>query len=259
MSLNQPNTRRTEKMKATGLAILALLSITAASALAAEKKTYTEAEKAALREKRLQRTGGSIMKPGEGKVVIVNAQGKYASDDIERGLGMFREFLNVAMEVRSGKWSFGDKRPSDANVAVYVVDSAELPMSLVAMEEHWGVVNVSRLEGGRQFENEFARVVIATLGAGVSQYKVSPMRPISKPSDLDEIIKPTITMDSGMSMNLNLAKIGVTKTKMTTYLKACEEGWAPQPTNEYQKAIWEKVHQIPDKPMTIEFDPKKDK
>ena len=44
-----------------------------------------------------------------------------------------------------------------------------------------------------------------------------------------------------------------------THKKACQEGWAPAPTNDVQKAIWEKVHAIPDKPMTIEFDPKKDK
>ena len=36
-------------------------------------------------------------------------------------------------------------------------------------------------------------------------------------------------------------------------------GWAPQPTNEVQRAIWDKVHAIPDKPLTIEFNPKKDK
>jgi len=36
-----------------------------------------------------------------------------------------------------------------------------------------------------------------------------------------------------------------------------EEGWAPAPTNEYQKIVWDKVHAIPQKPMKIEFDPKK--
>ena len=38
-----------------------------------------------------------------------------------------------------------------------------------------------------------------------------------------------------------------------------QQGWAPAPTNEVQQAIWDKVHQIPDKPITIEFDPKTDK
>ena len=40
---------------------------------------------------------------------------------------------------------------------------------------------------------------------------------------------------------------------------ACREGWASAPTNDVQKAIWDKVRAIPDKPLTIEYDPKKDK
>ena len=46
---------------------------------------------------------------------------------------------------------------------------------------------------------------------------------------------------------------------VATYKRACREGWAPTPTNDVQRAIWEKVHAIPDKPLTIEFDPKIDK
>ena len=237
----------------------AMTAAAAASALSAGKKAYTEEEKAALHEKRMQKTGGIVERQGKGKVVVVNAQGKYAAADIERGIKAFRDFLKVEMEVRNGTWSFGDKQPEDANAALYIVDDAKLPMSLVAMESHWGVVNVSGLADGKRFDNELARVMIATLGAGVSQYKVSPMQPVSCPADLDGIVKPVITMDAGMSMNHNLEKIGVTKARMTTYLKACQEGWAPAPTNDYQKAIWDKVHAIPDKPLTIEFDPKKDK
>ena len=52
-------------------------------------------------------------------------------------------------------------------------------------------------------------------------------------------------------------KAGVTKSKMTTYLKACQEGWAPAPTNDYQKAIWEETRKLPEKPLQIKFDPKK--
>ena len=238
------------------LIVVALLAVSAAYAYA-EKKVYTEEEKAALKEKRLQKTGGIIFKEGEGKVVVVNAQSKYAAEDIERALEIFRDFLKVTIEVQSGTWSLGTKKPGDANVAMYLVDDASLPMSLVAMEEHWGVMNVAPLTGKKQFDNEFARVAIATFGSGVSQYKVSPMQSVSRPADLEDIIKAVITMDSGMSMNLNLEKIGVTKSKMTTYLKACQEGWAPAPTNDYQKAIWEQTHAIPANPMKIEFDPKK--
>ena len=52
---------------------------------------------------------------------------------------------------------------------------------------------------------------------------------------------------------------GITPKAYSTYKKACEEGWAPQPVNDAQRKIWNQVHAIPDKPLTIEFDPKKDK
>ena len=54
-----------------------------------------------------------------------------------------------------------------------------------------------------------------------------------------------------------LEKLGVTKMEKTTYLRACKEGWAPAPTNEVQKRVWDKVHAAPRMPMKIEFDPKK--
>ena len=41
--------------------------------------------------------------------------------------------------------------------------------------------------------------------------------------------------------------------------KACEEGWAPPPANAFQQSAWEKVHKIPDRPLTIEYDPQKDR
>jgi hypothetical protein len=55
----------------------------------------------------------------------------------------------------------------------------------------------------------------------------------------------------------HLKAIGITKKVVKTYLDACEEGWAPAPTNDVQKAIWDKVHAAPKNPMKIEFNPKK--
>ena len=54
-----------------------------------------------------------------------------------------------------------------------------------------------------------------------------------------------------------MEKCGVTPLRIATYRQACREGWAPAPTNDVQKAIWDKVHAIPKSPMKIEFDPKK--
>ena len=59
------------------------------------------------------------------------------------------------------------------------------------------------------------------------------------------------------SIRINMKARGMTPTRIASYKKACQEGWAPAPTNDVQKAIWEKVHAVPATPMKIEFDPKK--
>ena len=49
----------------------------------------------------------------------------------------------------------------------------------------------------------------------------------------------------------------VLQQEVSTYKKACEEGWAPNPTNEFQKAIWDKVHELPTEPIKIKPEEKK--
>jgi hypothetical protein len=51
--------------------------------------------------------------------------------------------------------------------------------------------------------------------------------------------------------------LGVLPAQRATYLKACEEGWAPAPTNDVQKAIWDKVHAMPTEPIKIKPETKK--
>ena len=58
--------------------------------------------------------------------------------------------------------------------------------------------------------------------------------------------------------NAHTSERGCQHGKRAVYRKACMDGWAPAPTNEYQKAIWDQVHAIPTKPIKIEFDPKTD-
>jgi len=238
-------------MLTAALATAALAAAEAKKPLTEAKKPLTEAEKAARNELRLQKTGGILQVEGKGRVVIVNAQQKFAAEAVTKQVEALKKIIRVNVEVRSGAWKFGDRLPADANAAIYLVDEATLPMSLVAMESHWGVMNVAALKGDRQFEREFTRVSIATLGAGVSQYRASPMQPVSTPADLDRLTGNATTVDASNAMIRNLEEIGVTRPKLTTYRKACEEGWAASPTNKYQQAIWDEVHALPSKPLKL--------
>ena len=68
-----------------------------------------------------------------------------------------------------------------------------------------------------------------------------------------------VTSGRAASERLENAKRGIPPIRSDTYKLACQEGWVPEPTNDVQRTIWKQVHSIPDKPITIEFDPKKDK
>ena len=57
--------------------------------------------------------------------------------------------------------------------------------------------------------------------------------------------------------------LGIIPCRRLIYEDACREGWAPAPTNDYQKAIWESVKaeqsKDPEKAIKIKYDPKKGK
>ena len=57
-------------------------------------------------------------------------------------------------------------------------------------------------------------------------------------------------------MIMSATALGAYVKRRTSYHKACEEGWAPAPTNEVQKAIWEQVkadkERGPTNPIKIE-------
>lgn len=216
-----------------------------------EKKVLTDSEKAELREKRLMKTGGSVTQEGKGKIVVVNAQQKYPLAVVEKSMSDLRRLSRMNLEVRPGAWKFGEKIPADASIAMFVIDDGAFPMSLVAMEAKWGVVNVSSLQNEQQVERELMRVAVATFGGGVSQYKISPMQPVFSPEDLDAMVGVKLTIDAGNAIIANLQKIGMTRSRVSTYRKACMEGWAPAPTNKYQKAVWDDVHTLPSQPLKL--------
>ena len=57
------------------------------------------------------------------------------------------------------------------------------------------------------------------------------------------------------AMARNLNALGFKPRRRLTYRRACQEGWAPAPTNEFQKAVWEQVkadkERGPANPITI--------
>ena len=224
-----------------------------------------EASRAAAKEKILRQTGGIVEREEQGEILIVDWQTKVAFEEIEKQAEALRFATHVKVRcVREGMPKNGLditdlKPPQGSSAALFVVNEPKMPMSLVAVEAKWGLVNVAKLDTSKRFAVEFARVATLTFGAGASQLKGSCMQTVTSAQDLDKIIDARYKYDAVISLMKNLQGLGVMPKRKASYKKACQEGWAPQPTNEYQRAIWNQINAIPDKPITIEYDPKVDK
>lgn len=195
----------------------------------------------------------------KGQVTFVNRQTRLAESEI---LTVCRAIEN-ATKCRAAIGS-----PDGAKVVIEVVDDATSPAITAYPEDYRATVNVGKLGKnlkGMAIEKfypsrcrkELLRAFCFACGAGGSQYPNNIMA-IGDISDLD-LVEEFIPGDTATACQMRLAKAGVTRIRFVTYAKACRDGWAPPPTNDYQAAIWKKVHQIPDKPLTIEYDPKRDK
>ena len=238
--------------------------ILAALTLSAFAETSTNAAPRRIKIKRseiVRRQGGFVVKPGsfQGKIAIINRQTKLAAEDIAE---VTKE---LAKETGCNFVVADDDK--GAVIALTVVDDASAPKLLVAPDDRWGKVNVAKLTDDLPAEDAKAkffkprarkmiiRAVSLLCGGGSSQYRGNIMSSATL-RELD-LAPEKIPADMLERYAKYLEKIGVTRMEKVPYLTACREGWAPAPTNEIQKAIWDKVKEVPANPIKIEFDPKK--
>ena len=260
-------------MKITTI-ILAALAFMSPVAMA-EVADSTAPTKAAAKTKLprgMRRYGGIIQVPNsqKGKIVIVNAQRKLPLSNIRAGMDEFAQTLKFRVEFVDGEPTTLEKASADmeklgADVAVFIQDNPESKVTILsAPEQRWTILNASAINAGARSDEfaaarirkELMRGFLCAAGTMNSQYQGSIMAAIKEPKDLDKMLEAA-PVDAIQRAIESLKVYGVTPQEMSTYKKACQEGWAPAPTNEYQKAVWDKVHAAPKNPMKIEFDPKK--
>lgn len=222
------------------------------------------------RQSQMRRYGGYVMTPNsyKGKIVFANATGRY-TNEIETVIKGLKRQLPINLSViTSEKPNIASidnlTKKIDAEGVVFITDDQTLPPLLTAPESRWSIVNVSGLCVGasddvasRRIRCELARGYAYLAGAAASTFENSVMKAITSPEQLDKVADELPPLEVVARFMPYLEQLGVTQKMLVPYSQACEEGWASQPTNEYQKAIWDKIHQPPKNPMKIEFDPKK--
>ena len=218
-------------------------------------------------------SGGYVVKPGTftGRIVLYDAQSSYAHSNIVRLAGFLTDQTRLNVVAEKGTLADPEdvKKALSAQIVLRIVDDANTPAMLIAPEDRWGIVNVSKLVDDlptpaakarfrdKRAWKEIIRTFSLLCGGGSSMFPGNMMNATTM-RQLDHAVD-TMPADVVERYVKYLKPLGITPREQMAYSYACLEGWAPAPTNDVQKAIWKKVHQIPDKPITIEYDPKTDK
>ena len=236
---------------------------------AAPKKELTPEEKEARKLRVLQKTGGILKVPGSGKIVFVNGQKRIPAARIASDAAIIARAVRAEVQVKECEETFTVEtaaalaKKTGGNAVVFITDNPVLPMSMVAMEANWGVMNVAPLgvdnptpeKLAARSSRELLRTATVTLGGATSANQASAMQTVQTVEDLDKIVSDGIAFDALRNILTHLPKIGVKPPRMSTYRKACQEGWASRRTNEFQKVIWEEVNSQkehgPTKPLVI--------
>jgi len=251
--------------------------------LAAKPATTLEeqsAKRAAIMQRIYSRTGGMIARPHSagGKFTFVNMQGAVAEKDIEEPVSTMVRVLahDVTLEAPAAK-DVGFSIPKipdlikaqQAKGAIFLVEDDSLPSMLVAPESGWGIINVKFLKSdapnpvllAQRVKREMWRAFAMVNGAANTNMGKCLLQTVLSLKDLDALQAEAFCPEPVNLILAHLDALGVKKYQHTTYANACREGWAPAPTNDVQRAIWEQVkadkERGPTNPITIEPPKKK--
>ena len=214
--------------------------------------------RATLRRRRQLRPHGGILERKRAipsrQIAVVNRQSILSQGEVEAIIQKCRRASRLPMRLDA----------ADAPVSIQLIDDGKSNVSLtINPDSYSATVNVRALcsdgkskeqttERGRK---QVIRAALFVLGAG---YSGSPClaNPVGGLAELDALNPRFLSMETMSHLNA-MPKLGISEIVFYTYRQACREGWAPQPTNDVQKAIWDEIHALPTEPIKIKPETKK--
>ena len=211
--------------------------------------------------------GGTVRLAGKGRVAVVDCRSGMDWKEMQPVFDSFDRAFHVEV-VRQKRDSFSVETAAaavaatKANAALFVGSRDDYPMSLAAPEQKWAFVNVAPLRvDGRNLAKRsqvlLMRGLYRAIGSDTSCAPNSCLSPVHSPADLDSVSDLAVAMDTYMAVCQSFDALGIVPVEYGTYQDACELGIAAPPTNAVQKAIWDKVHQLPTEPIKIKPESKK--
>jgi len=238
-------------------------------AAAADRKPIDPAERAAKKARiakmEMEECGGRLVRPHSqtGTVFCVDAQNRIPKEWIDEVLQYFVDETRIKFEYKAGTFDFANPKV-EGNATLFVVDDEKLPAILHAPENRWVALNAAVIAKEQRpaffqarSKKQISRSLALLCGASNSQFPGALTRGIVKEEDLDKNIDYVLPIDVFNRFRTYMEPLGVRPAIYDTYDRACEQGWAPAPTNEIQKAIWDEVHALPANPIKIKPETKK--
>lgn len=245
----------------TTAACAALLALSTFAAPQSAPKSKVDVEK--LAQERIAKAGGYVYEPGVGKgfVAIVNGQDKVPVEtlvDVLSKLGAERPYAVKVVKTND--------EAKGAALTIRLIDDAAKSVFIAAPEESWAEINVGRLTDDlksdvskkkflpQRARKEMLRAIAYAAGAGGSSFPGNLLDAVTI-RDLD-YMGEFLPVDTIERLTKHLEKRGLEPQRRVPYSFACEEGWAPAPTNDIQKAIAEEIKN-PEKRWDKDFGGKK--
>ena len=209
------------------------------------------------REAMLIKTGGPIMTPEEGQwISVINCQNIIHAENVAEEVAYLRKVFKVPIheEVSANASSLAEAAAAakaalanGAGLAVAIADVADAPSLALAPSDQFGIVNVAPLADKEKqltrerFHKELLRCMAYGFGVGNSSGRGSVLKPIASIAELDALDGRNLGPDAlGAILRLTHDR-GMKQMRQVPYRRAVEEGWAPAPTNDYQRAVWDEV------------------
>ncbi|MDR2850166.1 MAG: hypothetical protein LBW77_06470, partial [Verrucomicrobiota bacterium] len=185
-------------------------------------------------------------------ILFLNVQTRVPAKVIDEPVELLGKMLRLSAtrkDAPSGKPAQAAQDAlKDAGVAAVIVvgDAAGDPSLLIAPESRWALVNVAALADpgvspetlAERTQKEVWRAFGYLMGAAHSNFEHCLLKPVLSTEDLDALKTKGLCPEPFNKIMAQAQKLGMKPQRMTTYRKAVEEGWAPAPTNDFQKAIW---------------------
>jgi len=236
---------------------------TALSAFADNVQSSKSAQ--APRRHRRKPTGGLLLREMPKNVVCINdTQTTFSERELAEAMETIRQRLAMPLVRKSG-----DEPCPNAKVTLLLVDKlvsgTPAQTVLAAPEQGWATLATAWLTSDApsvekrqmRLQHELVRALGMSMGVGISMYQPCIMTHVRSLADLDRIALDRPGPEGINNFDTSMKTFGVDRLVFTTYLKACKEGWAPAPSNDVQKAIWDEVHALPTAPIKIKPETKK--